>query len=64
MKKVLVISLVVFFVVSITVAEVSAEPVVVKEKKIVAMANETGQVKVPLQKILSNDTIELKENQR
>jgi uncharacterized membrane protein len=58
MKKVLVISLVVFFVVSITVAEVSAEPVVVKEKKIVAMANETGQVKVPLQKILSNDTIE------
>ena len=60
MKKVLAISLVVFFVVSVTAAVVSAEPVVVKEKKIVAMANETGQVKAVKGVAINKETGEIK----
>jgi uncharacterized protein YpmB len=45
MKKVLAILLAVLFVVSVTAAAVSAEPVVVKETKKAAIGNETGQVK-------------------
>ena len=43
MKKTFGILLVVSFLVSVTAAAVSAEPVVVKEKKVVAIDKETGQ---------------------
>ncbi len=45
MKKVLAILMAVLFGVSVTAVAVSAEPVVVTEKKIVAKDHETGQVK-------------------
>jgi hypothetical protein len=45
MTKVLASLLVILFVISVTAAAVSAEPVVVKEKKIMAMDSETGKIK-------------------
>ena len=56
MTKVLPSLLVILFVISVTAAAVSAEPVVVKEKKIMAIDSETGQVKAAKGMVINRET--------
>jgi hypothetical protein len=56
MTKVLASLLVILFVISVTAAAVSAEPVVVKEKKIMAMDSETGKIKAAKGIVINRET--------
>ena len=60
MKKTLSVLLAFCFLISVTAAAVSAEPVVVKEKKRVAMDSETGQVKAAKGMAIGNENGEIK----